>query len=711
MRFDKEGMFWNELPKVKVGRAFVERPLPPIPDTDWQMPEGPDAFPDLSNHGMIGIDCETKDPHLQEQGPGFQRGDAYICGVSVATEAGYKAYYPVAHELGPNLPKKIVFDWLREQLVHRDQPKVGANLLYDLEALHSEGIQVQGPLYDVQIAEPLIDETRLSYALEVISQYHLRKGKTQSIMLKWLKDAFGDSETNIKKHIWRAPPSIVGPYAEDDADLPLKIFPIQRRIMESEGTWDLFDKIERRLLPMLLAMRIRGVPIDTDHAERLLSELEESFKDTIARIKDASGIAVEVWSADSLAKLFDTLGIKYPKTEVRISEKTGKTTGGAPSFRKEWLLAHPHPVAQLVNHARHMDKFKGTFVQGYLIDGSVKGRIHGQFHPLRGEQGGTISGRFSSSNPNLQNIPARTKEGTLVRQAFLPDRGRTWWKFDWSQIEYRMIVHYAFVTGQPGIEPIIERYRTDASTDYHQAIADLTGLPRQDAKNLNFGLAYGQGVDLLSYNLGVDRAEAERIMDEYHKRAPFIRPLSQLCGIRADKNGFIKTILNRRRRFQVWEHRRGKEMEYAAESNRGLFAYLLDTEQLLRNGFRTRHDPPNEFLKEIECSPENEQYLRLLKTHGWRRAFLHKVLNALIQGGAADVMKKAMVDSWEAGIYDEINVPFLTVHDELDGDMEDGNPRHEGALKELHYIMEHCIEFSVPLLAEGKRGINWGALQ
>ncbi len=194
--------------------------------------------------------------------------------------------------------------------------------------------------------------------------------------------------------------------------------------MESEGTWDLFDKIERRLLPMLLAMRIRGVPVDTDHAERMLGTLEESYQTTIARIKDASGITPDIWAADSLAKLFDSLGIQYPKTEKKISEKTGKESGGKPSFRKEWLLSHPHPVAQLVNEARHMDKFKGTFVQGYLLDGSHRGRIHGQFHTLRSDSGGTVSGRFSSSGPNLQNIPTRSKEGRLVRQAFIPTEGR-----------------------------------------------------------------------------------------------------------------------------------------------------------------------------------------------------------------------------------------------------------------------------------------------
>lgn len=711
MRFDSDGMFWVDPIKDRSRKDKGDRPLPPVPESDWVFPESADWYPDLSNHGMIGIDTETRDPNLQEQGPGFQRGDAYICGVSIATEAGFKKYYPVAHESGPNLSKKAVFSWLREQLVRVHQPKVGANLLYDLEALNSVGIRVEGPLYDVQVAEPLIDESRLTYALEVIAQHYLRHGKTQSTMLKWLRDAFGEKESNIKQHIWRAPASVVGPYAEDDADLPLKIFPIQRQIMESEGTWSLFDKVERKLLPMLLAMRLRGVSIDTGHAERMLSELEESFKTTIARIKGETGITPDIWAADSLARMFDKLGISYPRTDKRI-DKNGKERGGAPSFRKEWLLSHQHPVAQLVNQARHMDKFKGTFVQGYLLDGNVNGKLHGQFHPLRSEQGGTVSGRFSSSNPNLQNIPTRTKEGKLIRQAFIPGEGRKWWKFDWSQIEYRMIAHYAYVTGQPGIDSIVERYRNDPGVDYHQAVADLTGLSRQDAKNLNFGLAYGQGIDLLCYNLGVDRVEGERIMGEYHTRAPFIRPLAQLATNRADQNGYITTILGRRRRFHVWEKRNGKEMEYAAESNRGLFRHLLSPEQLAQRGFIDSGEWfEGHSLKPLDCRADSEQYLRQLRLFGWRRGFMHKALNSLIQGGAADVMKKAMVMSWESGIYDVLGAPSLTVHDELDGDFEEGNPAHEEALREQQHIMETCVQFSVPLLADAKRGANWGDLE
>jgi len=603
--------------------------------------------------------------------------------------------------MGPNLPPQHVFGWLKEELSDPAQPKVGANMLYDLEALHYEGVQVAGPIYDVQVAEPLLDETRLSYALEILAKDWLREGKRQTVMVQWLKAAFGD-EGNIKKHIYRAPASIVGPYAESDVDLPLRLFELQRKQLEEEGLWDLFI-MESKLIPMLLQMRLRGVPIDIQHAEQLLSKMKDSYADIISDIKRIAGFEPDIWAADSLARIFDKAGVQYPRTS-----KTDK-----PSFRKEWLLHHPHPVAKLIQSARHNDKFRGTFIQGYLLDSNVNGRIHCQFHQLRTDSGGTVSGRFSSSNPNLQNIPTRTAEGKLIRQAFVAEPGREWWKFDWSQLEYRLIAHYAAATGQPGIEPIVEAYLNDPNTDYHQAVADLTGLPRSDAKNLNFGLAYGQGIDLLCQNLGVDRNEGERIMREYHARAPFIKPLMALTSRRAQQTGFIRTILGRKRRFNVWERggnswsdndSNGKD--YVSENNRGQFANAVSEEILRRIGWT------EEQLNDWDLrSPDNPKYVNAMKNAGYRRAFLHKTLNSLTQGSNADLMKKAMVDVWESGVCDVIGVPYLTVHDELDGDMEKGNPKHEEAIREIQHIMTNVVQLKVPLMADKKVGKNWGILE
>lgn len=689
-RDDFYGMFWQDPQRTRAAKGpNAPRALPATPDTGWFLPEGPELFPDLRGQGMIAFDVESCDPYLASKGPGYVRGDAYIAGVAVGTEAGFRRYYPVAHEnSGRNLSKRAVFGWLREVL-DIPVPKIGANLLYDLEALHFAGVPVRGPYYDVQNAEALLDETRLTYSLESIAQDRLGEGKQQTVMLKWLTQAFGN-ESNIKKNIWRAPPEVVGPYAESDVDIPLRLFAAQRPVLHDEGLWELFE-LESKLVPMLLAMRIRGVPVDIAHTEKLLAHLDKTYDESIDHIQRQVGFKPDIWAAESLAKVFDKFGVEYPRTP-----KTG-----APSFRKEWLAQQNHPVANMIKEARNMDKFRGTFVKGYILDGHVNGRIHTQFHQLRSDDGGTVSGRFSSSNPNLQNIPTRTAEGKLIREAFIAEQGQDWWSLDWSQIEYRLIVHYAALLNLEGIQPIVDSYWNDANVDYHQEVAKLTGLSRSDAKNLNFGLAYGQGVDLLCSNLGVDRATGEAIMAEYHSKAPFIRQLANKASERAGANGYITTLLGRRRRFNTWE--RGRGSEFLSESNLGMFKHALDHSKNSRV-IRLLKDVPDD-----ERVPSNKHYLNLLQMDGYRRYKLHKALNALIQGSAADIMKKAMVLIWESGVCDVIGAPHLTVHDELDGSYVKGDPKHEEALAEVKNIMENCHKFRIPIRADGETGANWGA--
>lgn len=639
---DDLGLFYaNQKPRGNGKARAASAVMPPIPDTGWELPEGEDAFPSLQGQGMIAVDCETYDPDLTTRGPGAQR-DGRLVGIAIGTEAGFRQYYPIGHEIGPNLPREYVIEWLQRELA-TSVPKVGANLLYDLDFLHAAGVKPAGPFYDVQVAEPLLDETRLSYSLESIAQKHLDEGKQEGALTNWLTIAYGK---NVKGNIWRAPPAVVGPYAESDVDLPLRIFAKQRVQLGAEGLWDLF-LLESKLIPMLLAMRQRGVCVDLPRAEAMYADMEARQATALEQIKDLSGVAVDLWAAESLARVFDKLGVEYPKTE-----KTG-----APSFRKEWLEHHAHPVTNMIRDARNLDKLKETFIKGYILEGHTNGRIHCQFNQLRSDDGGTVSGRFSSSHPNLQNIPARSADGKLIRRVFVPEEGQRWWKFDWSQIEYRLIAHYAARTKCTGIKPVIQRYREDASTDYHQAIADMTGLDRAYAKGLNFGLAYGQGIDLLCKNLNVERDVGQGIIDNYHSQSPFIRQLAQQATAKASEKGEIKTLLGRKRRFNAWEKR-------------------------------------GEIFQE--------------EVPGSRRAFTHKALNALIQGSAADVMKTAMVQIWESGACDVLGAPHLTVHDELDGSLpENGNE----ALQDVQNIMEHCVKLEVPLLADGGVGANWGELK
>jgi DNA polymerase I-like protein with 3'-5' exonuclease and polymerase domains len=642
LRDDAYGLFWEDIPPISTRGTAGDRPLPPIPETGWQMP---DDYPSLEGQGAIALDVEGYDPDLKTMGPGALR-DGYICGVSIGTEAGFRRYYPVAHQMGPNLDKEKVFRWLKREL-KRPVPKIGANLLYDLMYLTEAGIEVTGPFYDVQVAEPLIDENKLSYSLENIAKDWLGEGKKQNAMREWLVEAFG--ETNYKGNIYRAPASVVGPYGEGDVDLPLRVFALQRAELQRQNLWDLF-LLESSLIPMLLAMWRRGVNIDLDKAGQIYENLATRQTAVLQQIKRVSGIEVDIWSADSLAEVFDSAGIPYLYTE-----KTGK-----PSFRKDWLQACPAPVAQLIVDARRLDKFKGTFIQGYLLDGHINGCVHCQFHQLRSEGGGTVSGRFSSSDPNLQNIPIRDEElGNLIRSCFIAEHGKRWWKFDWSQIEFRLAIHHAARLKLYGAQQVVDQYWNDPTTDYHKVVAEITGQPRKIAKNINFGIIYGLGVDALAINLGVDVDTAYRMYRDYLRRVPFVGQLRNRAMDHAARTGVITTLKGRNRHFDVWE----------------------------KNGYYFQ-----EYVK------------------GAKRAFTHKALNARLQGDAADIMKTAMSQSWEAGVFDYIGAPHLTVHDELDGSDDNSKASNE-ALAELKHIMETCVELLVPLKADGGTGPNWGAIE
>jgi DNA polymerase I-like protein with 3'-5' exonuclease and polymerase domains len=615
--------------RVAKERVITTRSLPPIPETGWTPPT---EFPDLSNADVIGLDTETYDPDLKSKGPGTRR-DGYIIGVSVATSQGFKRYYPVRHQMGGNLDAEQVFGWLREQLSRPRQVKVGANILYDLDYLANEGVTVAGPVEDIQVAEPLLDENARSFSLDSLARKYLTMTKFEGELKRWGEIAFGKDQ--YKNNLWRTPVELVGPYAEVDADLPIRIREKQVQVLKAEGLEDLY-RLECKLIPILLGMRRRGVRIDVEGAERLLGRLDGDISGLSKRMRDLTGMDVNVNAADSLAQAFTAAGVPFPRSE----------TTGKPTFQKAWLKHHKHPLPGLVTKLRGVMKFKATFVQGYVLDSHINGRIHCQFHQLRGDENGTVSGRFSSSDPNLQNIPIRDDEvGPLIRALFLPDEGQLWYAKDWSQIEYRLIVHYAALRGFPGADDAVQRYNQDRATDFHQVVADLTGLPRKDAKNVNFGIAYGQGKDLLASNLGLSLDEAEAFLHTYHARAPFIRKLADQVKAKVEASGFVRTLLGRRRRF--------------TQDDKG------------------------------------------------RYEFTHKSLNALIQGSAADIMKKAMVQAGDDGVYDVVGWPLLTVHDELGMSGDAHNSHHVEALDHLHHIMENCVRLLVPLLAEGSSGDNW----
>lgn len=639
-------------------------PIPMFPsESDWKLPR---EFPNLSGAEIISIDTETHDPQLLEKGPGVRR-DGYLVGISVAVPEGDSWYFPFGHATGEQFERDKVLAWARDNLCRENQPKVGANLLYDLDYLYHAGVPVTGPFYDVQIAGPLIDENRLTYSLDSLGKSYLGIEKDETLLTQAVRER--GLKGSPQKHIWRLDPKYVGQYAEVDAELCIPIFKKQKAIIDREGLGYIFD-IETRLVPMLLHMRQQGVPIDLDRVMNLRDTLTEDLQKEIKILSNLAGHPVDFWAAESIARVFDAKGYDYP-----LTPKTKK-----PSFVKNWLEKHDSDVAKKIVKCRELDKLIGTFVEGSLIDMLVGDRIHCQFNQLRSDDYGTVTGRFSSSNPNLQFIPTRTDQGKLIRKCFVPDEDHLWFKADYSQIEIRVLVHYARGIGS---SEIVEKYISDPKTDYHQWCADRAGVSRRHAKTINFGIVYGMGPDKLAKDLGISVDDARTFINMYFKELPFIKRTVQDASNMAETRGYIRTLMGRRRRFPLFEPR------------------------------------DNRLSNIIKASPDAEGLSREIDNYiakhggnfrkGVSRAGCYKAFNAADQGTSADIMKKAMVDVWESGLCDELKI-YLTVHDELDF----GAPitrRGFEAAEEIKNIMQETYKLKIPLVVDLEGGPNWGEVK
>lgn len=652
MRADDIGLFWERMnePKAKGSRTKGPRVLPVTPETGWRPPTG---FPNLSGASRLCVDVETKDIDLNELGPGVRR-DAQIVGIGIGTDDA-RWYFPIRHEIEPeyNMNPEAVIAWARDTL-RGPQPKVGANLLYDTDFLAQEGVICGGPWLDVQVAEPLLDENRRTYALDALGRSYLGEGKVGDDLEKWVKHAYADK--HYRAHIWHASPRLVGPYAEGDVDLPLRILDKQLPLLAQQELGPLFE-VETALLPMLLDMRRKGVRIDILRAQSVDDELTLAIGTANEKLKVIAGRAVNVNAASDLKRLFEKEGVPYPKTDK-----------GNPSFTSEWLAHHAHPLCALVVEIRKLTKYRDTFIRGHIFRNQINGRIHCLFHPMRGDDNGTVSGRFSSSLPNLQNIPVRDEYwGPRIRSIFVPDEGCEWVRHDWSQIEYRFLAHFGI---GDNAEVVRQQYRDDPDISFHKFVVELTGLNYKAAKNVNFGLVYGMGVNLLASTLDMSPEQATReVFDIYHEKVPFVKDTYNYASQRALSRGYVKTILKRRARFTMYS------------------------------------DSGAAFGSEVEALPEVEA--RTKWGNRIRRAFTHKALNRVLQGSAADLMKKAMVDIWQSGVYRDIPTAHLTVHDELAHSKPVGAAA-EKAVREIKHMMENALTLRVPILATEERGPNWG---
>ena len=640
---DEVGLFWKIDVRAKRNQA-VKVARPPLPESDWSIPE----FPNLKGSKVIGIDVETYDPDLKKLGPGVRR-DGYVVGLSVAADDGTAWYFPMRHKEGTNIDPAKVKAWANDQL-STGTPKVGANILYDLDYLTHEGYRIGGLWFDVQNAEPLLDENLGSYSLEALAQRYFGEGKEETLLVQ-AAEAYGfpSSPSGIKSNLWAMDAKYVGPYAEQDAALVVRLLAEQIKRM-SRPIKNLY-KMETRLVPALLAMRQKGVAVDLDKVEHTKQRLDGIVQDLLAEWKYKTGYKLErTTPASQIAPALDAAGIAYPRT--------AKTK--APQFRKAWLENHEHELPRHIAQIRAVEKILNTFIDGHILGNVVNGRIHCEFHQLRNDAGGARTGRLSSSNPNMQNIPVRSREGKIIRSLFIPDSGKRWTKFDYSQIEYRLLVHHAIGEGASEAKRM---YVEDPTTDFHNLCSDMVGggIDRRIIKNINFGTVYGAGAGTIAAAMGQSIDTARDFLNTYHESLPFVKQTGRYYMQKASSNGYVETHFHRRRHFDLWEP--------------------------MINNDHTNPALPREQAEEA--------YGERIK-----RAHTHKALNAVLQGGAADIIKKAIVDCFEAGL----PIPMLTVHDELDFSEDD--PTTLARIKEC---MEGTVQLEVPIYVDQDTGENWGS--
>ena len=610
------------------------------PQTEWLPPE---EFPDLSDHNEISIDLETKDPDLTKMGSGAIIGKGEVVGIAVAVE-GWCGYYPIAHGGGGNMDRTMVLKWFQDVL-NTKAIKIFHNAMYDVCWIRSMGLKIQGQIVDTMIAAALCDENQFRYDLNTCAKKYTGLGKDEAALYAAAKEWGIDP----KGEMYKLPAMYVGQYAEKDAAITLQLWKYLKKEITSQDIQSIFD-METELFPCLVDMRFLGVRVDVEGAHKLKQKLVEEEQSALLSVKKETGIEPQIWAARSIAKVFEKLKLPYD-----VTEKTS-----APSFTKNFLQNHPHPVVQKIARAREINKAHTTFIDT-ILKHSHKGRIHAEINQLRGDNGGTVTGRFSYSNPNLQQIPARNKElGPMIRSLFIPEKDHTWGVFDYSQQEPRLVVHYAALQNLYGVEDVLDSYNNDPNTDFHTIVADMANIPRSQAKTINLGLFYGMGKNKLQAELGVDKETSDELFKQYHDRVPFVKQLMDNVMQRAQQRGQIRTLLGRLCRFHLWE-----------PNMFGMHKAMTHDEAILEHG------------------------------PGIKRAYTYKALNKLIQGSAADMTKKAMIELYKEGI-----IPHIQVHDELDISIE--SPEHANKIKE---IMEYAVNLEVPNKVDYESGPNWGNIK
>lgn len=600
------------------------------PESLWRPPA---ILPSFGK--VVAIDLETRDPNLKKRGAGYKHRDGEVVGIAIADEHTH-VYLPFGHAGGDNLSQDIVLEYVKD-IIRDCEEAIFANATYDLGWLETLGLGVSCPVRDIQVAEALIDEEKFTYSLNSLCEKYLGTTKEEA-GLREAADAYG---IDPKAEMWRLPARHVGTYAEMDARYTYDIYQKQIPVLKEDDLWDIWE-LECKVTPVLLSMTMKGVPIDLDRAEAMNAHLKQQEKELGKHFG-----SLDIWSPPQLGEYCESLGLKVPRTEK-----------GNYSVSKEFLEHCDHPEIQKLHELRSINRLRKVFIEDIILKGNHKGRIHAEFRQTASDHGGTRSGRLSSCNPNMQQVPKRSAIGKDIRSLYIAEPESLWCKADYSSQEPRLQVHYALL-GQFGKPLPKAKEARDAFANgekLYTFFEKATGLPYDTCKMLCLGISYGMGNAKMARTLGISEEMCQTTMRKFNAEAPFLKILFDNVMNTASTRGYIKTILGRKARFDFW-------------------------------------------LPSYDKSPvkTHEKAKQKYPDCALHRAFTSKALNRLIQGSAADQAKKAMVDAYDAGF--DLRLP---VHDEINSMV-----KNEQEALDLKLIMEQAIPLNVPVVADIDLGKTW----
>ncbi len=615
------------------GEPVTRIGTPPAADFQLKLVDTPEALAELQarldRSHTIAFDTETTstNPMLAE-----------LVGISLSVQEGEGYYIPTGHKTGqPQLPVAQVIEALRPAMTDPSKRKVGHNLKYDWLVLAENGLEVAPLTFDTMIAEWVADPSTRHLGLKDMAEIYLGANMTH------IEELIGKGKNQIS--MADVPVDKAAPYAAADANFTLALYPIMQKKLEKTASRKLFDEIEMPLIPVLGRMEQAGIALDVPFFEKMSGELQEGLVDLEEKVIQAVGYQFNLNSTQQLSKvLFETLKLDPP-------DRTRKTASGHFSTSADVLneLSGKHPVVDWILEFRELAKLKSTYVEALPAAVNPRtGRVHTSF-----SQTGSVTGRLASSDPNLQNIPTRTELGRRVREGFIAQPGCGLLAVDYSQIELRIVAAMsqdeamlaAFTAGQ-------DIHAATAAAILSIPLGEVTKDQRRHAKAINFGLIYGMSSFGLSRTTDLTLGEAENFVKSYFQQFPGVK--LYLDGIRrlATEQGYVETLLGRRRYF------------------------------------------PN---------------LRGQMNQNMRNREEREAINAPIQGTAADILKMAMILLPPA--LEKAGVParmLLQVHDELVLEVEE--PALQETVRIVQGVMENAYTFSIPLITEARWGVNWGKL-